>query len=139
MAAITFLIGNGFDVNLGLKTRYTDFYDEFIRSVDEPGVSDCVKQFAKKIEGNYDTWNDFESAFGKNIEGTPADVKEILYHFNSKFSRYLEKQESFCQYDDSSIYAKFYTFLTASYIQLEQWDRVVLEHFLIHWVLQILI
>ena len=24
---ITFLIGNGFDINLGLKTSYSDFYD----------------------------------------------------------------------------------------------------------------
>lgn len=23
---VTFLIGNGFDVNLGLKTKYTEFY-----------------------------------------------------------------------------------------------------------------
>lgn len=27
---ITFLIGNGFDINLGLKTRYVDFYDFYL-------------------------------------------------------------------------------------------------------------
>ncbi len=27
---ITFLIGNGFDLNLGLKTRYTDFYKYYM-------------------------------------------------------------------------------------------------------------
>ena len=26
---ITFLIGNGFDLNLGLDTRYTDFLSEY--------------------------------------------------------------------------------------------------------------
>lgn len=28
---ITFLIGNGFDVNLGLNTRYSDFYPVFLK------------------------------------------------------------------------------------------------------------
>ena len=29
---VTFLIGNGFDLNLGMKTRYTDMYDSYIKS-----------------------------------------------------------------------------------------------------------
>lgn len=28
---ITFLIGNGFDLNVGLDTRYQDFYDDYIK------------------------------------------------------------------------------------------------------------
>lgn len=27
---VTFLIGNGFDINLGLKTSYKDFYEQYI-------------------------------------------------------------------------------------------------------------
>ena len=27
---IVFLIGNGFDLNLGLKTRYRNFYDYYV-------------------------------------------------------------------------------------------------------------
>lgn len=30
---ITFFIGNGFDLNLGLKTRYKDFYKYFKENV----------------------------------------------------------------------------------------------------------
>ncbi|HHP9139911.1 TPA: AbiH family protein [Listeria monocytogenes] len=29
---ITFLIGNGFDIQMGLKTSYTDFYDNVVAS-----------------------------------------------------------------------------------------------------------
>ncbi|ELK7957738.1 hypothetical protein RVZ54_002108 [Listeria monocytogenes] len=29
---ITFLIGNGFDIQRGLKTSYTDFYDNVVAS-----------------------------------------------------------------------------------------------------------
>jgi hypothetical protein len=129
MSNITFLIGNGFDVNLGLKTRYTDFYEYYFKSVDNSDVSDCVKRFAKKIEKNYETWSDFESAFGKNIEGTQFEVRDILYHFNTEFSNYLEKQEKLCQYDDENISTNFRMFLTNSYKQLEQWDRIIFEDF----------
>ncbi|SUM53556.1 Uncharacterised protein [Staphylococcus epidermidis] len=31
---ITFFIGNGFDLSLGLETRYKDFYD-YLTAVDE--------------------------------------------------------------------------------------------------------
>ena len=27
---VTFLVGNGFDINLGLKTKYTDFYPSYL-------------------------------------------------------------------------------------------------------------
>ena len=30
MARITFFIGNGFDINVGLDTRYKDFYKYYI-------------------------------------------------------------------------------------------------------------
>lgn len=29
---ITFLIGNGFDINLGLKTKYSEFLDYYLDS-----------------------------------------------------------------------------------------------------------
>ena len=35
---ITFLIGNGFDINLGLKTRYSDFYPYFIEKSTETNM-----------------------------------------------------------------------------------------------------
>ena len=31
---ITYLIGNGFDLNLGLRTRYTDFYDYYLNNTE---------------------------------------------------------------------------------------------------------
>lgn len=42
---ITFLIGNGFDIGIGLKTRYEDFYKEYciIREND----NDNIKNFKK--------------------------------------------------------------------------------------------
>ena len=61
---ITFLIGNGFDLNLGLKTRYTDFYPYYC---DMP--SHRHRQIARfrellKQTGSHPLWADFEKALG---------------------------------------------------------------------------
>ena len=46
---ITFLVGNGFDLNLGLKTKYTDFYPSYLAK----GYNDIL---AKEIEDNDKNW-----------------------------------------------------------------------------------
>ncbi len=54
---ITFLIGNGFDLNLKLKTRYSDFYDYYIEHNPHDMISNA-------IENNYDMWSDLELGLG---------------------------------------------------------------------------
>ncbi len=54
---ITFIIGNGFDLNLGMKTRYIDVYDSYIKS---PSKSKVIENFKAKIDENYENWSDFE-------------------------------------------------------------------------------
>ena len=29
--SVTFILGNGFDLSLGLKTRYADVYEEYVK------------------------------------------------------------------------------------------------------------
>ena len=41
---ITFMIGNGFDLNIGLKTRYKDFILEYLK-IDTK--DDMLKKFKK--------------------------------------------------------------------------------------------
>lgn len=58
---ITFLIGNGFDLNLGLNTRYTDMYESYIDSESDNQVIEKFKEDLKKDEHNhYENWSDFE-------------------------------------------------------------------------------
>ena len=72
---ITFLIGNGFDINLGLKTRYIDFY-KYFSSRESAEDSVAVKKFKKEIteyikDKVHNTsedcidWRDLEVALGK--------------------------------------------------------------------------
>ena len=124
---VTFLIGNGFDVNLGLKTKYTDFYDSYIESNSKLPDNNCVKKFCNLIESDYKTWGDFEVAFAKNIFGDKQDIGDILYDFSVKFSEYLLKECGKCSYDNPEIPAKFKDFLINGYKLLEKRDSQIIE------------
>lgn len=63
---ITFLIGNGFDLKLGLNTRYTDMYDSYICS---PSSNKVIEHFKRILQSDapnkYPNWSDFEMAMAK--------------------------------------------------------------------------
>lgn len=124
---ITFLIGNGFDIKLGLKTRYTDFYDLYIESNKKRKDDDCIKKFCNMLEGNYETWADFEKAFAEKARGTKNEIRDILYDFSSKFADYLKTQNLLCDYSDSDIPAKFKKFLISGYTVLEDRDKMTIQ------------
>ena len=56
---VTFIIGNGFDIGLGMKTRYGDVYDEYVKT---PSATEVIKAFKKDLSQRtpYDKWSDFE-------------------------------------------------------------------------------
>lgn len=124
---ITFLIGNGFDIKLGLKTRYTDFYPTYIASNKNRSEDDSIRKFTDLIAPDYETWADFEMAFAENAFGTQQDVKEILRDFSDKFANYLEEQSRLCNYTDENISTKFRDFLINGYKFLENKDRQLIE------------
>lgn len=57
MSNITFLIGNGFDLACGIKSRYTDTYDKYVRS---ESTSETIAKFKKTIKKNINSWAEFE-------------------------------------------------------------------------------
>lgn len=59
---ITFLIGNGFDLNLGLKTTYKDFYNNYLMTLDSEVINNNV--LYKHIDKNIEDWVDFETRLG---------------------------------------------------------------------------
>ena len=69
---ITFLIGNGFDLNLGLKTDYKSFYSYYkMRS---------KSNIAKSIDSEYELWSDLEKGLGEYTARlkTQQDVEKFL-------------------------------------------------------------
>lgn len=66
---ITFLIGNGFDISLGLKTSYSEFAKYYIqRPSSHPSIVELKKDIEKDIHNGEKEWGskwaDFERAFG---------------------------------------------------------------------------
>ena len=57
---ITFLLGNGFDINIGMQTRYNDFYKYYLQQTDNNehilALKDCIAT---------ENWSDLEEEFGK--------------------------------------------------------------------------
>lgn len=46
---IVFLIGNGFDLNLNLKTKYRHFYENYIST---PSKNATIEKFKKVLSNN---------------------------------------------------------------------------------------
>ena len=90
---ITFLIGNGFDLNLGLKTRYTDFYDYYQSHASKDSV---ILQLMR--DDNYkENWADLEWTLGQKLnEISEEDVNSFMdAHAELDFLllEYLEKEQ----------------------------------------------
>ena len=119
---ITYLIGNGFDVNIGLKSRYSDFYEYYVNhhDTDEP---DVIKRFKEDINGYIKQesgkdnlqiidWRDLEIALGQFTEVMTEKEGEILYlDINDKLKAYLKDEFKYFDADAFS-HNDFYSQLT---------------------------
>lgn len=90
---ILHIIGNGFDLNLGLKTSYKDFYD-YYKSVESSKNS--INNLKKNISNNYKNWSDLELALGQYTEQfkTVDDFDEVFEDIGERLAEYLIKEES---------------------------------------------
>lgn len=93
---IAFLIGNGFDVGVGLDTRYTDFIDAYLNN---PCCGqEVLTPFRDRIDRERDTWGDAELAFGKfPFSELGQDVENsfrlCFRDFQCGLRKYLRSQE----------------------------------------------
>ena len=88
---ITYIIGNGFDLCLGLNTRYSDFYDYYRN---QPSLSEEVKQLKENIDRNKENWSDLELALGEytpNFKDSNSAV-EVLVDLCKHLNEYLKLQ-----------------------------------------------
>lgn len=107
---VTFLIGNGFDLNLGLATQYPDFLKEYL--VTHPDDTSEIKTFKEDIQkrdkedqdNKVDRlWSNAELAFGSYTGEVTAQGKTVDTYFERyddfclHLAEYLQKQElRFC-------------------------------------------
>lgn len=77
---ITFLIGNGFDVGMGLKSKFSDYFPIYIEESKEKDNS--IKALADDIEINRAEWSYFEKKLVNTLRSFRLKIKKIfLYNY----------------------------------------------------------
>jgi len=92
---IVFLIGNGFDLNLDLKTRFRQFYDYYLEL---PSKNSVIETFKEDLSENIEKWADLELELGKYAQKFNSenenDFVELLYDIQDALATYLDNQDS---------------------------------------------
>lgn len=81
---ITFLVGNGFDLNSKLNTRYTDFYKYYIKN-------DPKDLLSKSIKEDYEMWSDSEVGLGEFLKDIDESQIEEFLDSKSTLERMLSE------------------------------------------------
>ena len=111
---LLYLIGNGFDLHVGLHTAYTEFLQYYLKqpvpdSLDNVGQR-YIKRLKEDIQGNITLWSDLEIQYGKHMSklGTIGSAVHSLEEeldiinddIREKLSAYIAKE------DEKSIFAE---------------------------------
>lgn len=92
---VTFLIGNGFDLNCGLHSSFTDICKDYCGTTSDEDI-DIIKWFKEEINSNEDTWGDFEMQipeYAKEFD-SGDDFVECIWDFRTHMEGYLRKEQS---------------------------------------------
>ena len=96
---ITFMIGNGFDRNLGLKTTYSDFIKWYKKT---PAKTDTLKDFREYINQNEELWSAAEEELGRYTAqfevGAGAAFYECHKDICEHLAEYLKGQQGRVEY-----------------------------------------
>ncbi|MCM1251874.1 MAG: AbiH family protein [Clostridium sp.] len=94
---ITFLIGNGFDLNVGLRTSYKDFYEYYINRYEDD-------MLANEIQSDIASWADLELAIGQCTAKVLPEDKEKFWrserNLENALMNYLEEQVKKINFDE---------------------------------------
>lgn len=92
---ITFLIGNGFDVGMGMHSKFSDYFPIYIE--DSKDKVKSLKDFADEIAEDEEKWSVFEKQLGvytnKFSLETKYELIEQVQDFELGFIDYLKKEE----------------------------------------------
>ena len=90
---ITFLLGNGFDLNADMHTGFRDVYKDYLKN---SSSNEVIESFKKRIRKNIDNWGDFELAMADDISNykTEQDFILCLKDFRETLEEHLKSEES---------------------------------------------
>ena len=87
-----FLIGNGFDLNCGMNTRFSDVYKEYVNS---DSKSPIIEAFKREISLDIDRWGDFEMEmcdYAQSLK-TEKEFVECVRDFSVYMREYLDREQ----------------------------------------------
>ncbi len=97
---VLFLIGNGFDLNVGLKTRFRDVLEAYLKRKD---TDPRLCKFKEDINLDFENWSDFEKQMGVYTDKfTPETIDDYCFcirDFREFLVAHLKKEESRIDYD----------------------------------------
>jgi len=131
---IVFLIGNGFDINLGMKTRYADFYSSYHKKKSESELIDGLKS---TMRSDYPNWVDLELALGQYTENISSieEFDEIYEDICNSLADYLNDEEAKFNFD-SIDRAKFLNYICFPEQSLSRGDQDEIIEFKSRWKTQ---
>lgn len=90
---VTFIIGNGFDLGLNMKTSYEDVYKSYIRF---PYGSDVIRKFKGELSKRkpFDKWSDFEMGMADYAKSLSSEDEliECIRDFKSHMVSHLRNE-----------------------------------------------
>ncbi|MCE5342886.1 MAG: bacteriophage abortive infection AbiH family protein [Eubacteriales bacterium] len=92
---VTLLIGNGFDLSVGLDTKYRDFLDYYLPiKCKNPVVTEKKRLILTEMKQGIQTWSDMEIALGRFTANFEQNLKGEL-EFCDLFNDLIEELSSF--------------------------------------------
>ena len=87
-----FVLGNGFDINLGLRTSYQDFYDYYLKQPSEDADILALKDHLKGER--YKTWADLELGLGAYTAQVAGfeQLRTVYCDLSDRLREYLGKE-----------------------------------------------
>ena len=84
---ILFLIGNGFDKNLGFPTSYSEFYDYYLsKDPNQDLYDENVVRLKNEIASNKENWADLELQMGQYLSHVSDEATANVIHKSIKLS-----------------------------------------------------
>lgn len=89
---VVFVLGNGFDLNLGFNTSYSDFYKYYL---EQDESIEIIKELKNNIESDIENWSDLELRLG-SYTSTIKDQDEfdaVYFSIVDSLRNYLNLQQ----------------------------------------------
>lgn len=99
---ILYLIGNGFDINLKMETKYTEFYKYYEGIKTE---NDTIKNLKENIKNDVYTWSNLELRLGEYMKDLKTFKEfEVIYDdLLENFGNYLQNIEDKVNWKSANI------------------------------------